>query len=283
MRKANPGTIEARPRELVDTGGVSASSRSPLYHQIYLVLRDGILAGTYKVGDLLPSEHELTRLYGVSRITAKRALAELAAAGLVSRFRGRGTTVSYKPDIPPLRASVANWLQAVSAMGRATSVEVLEFGYGPANDEEANALQLAAGAEVQRSLRVRSHEAGPFSLLTTVVPAEIGRTYVADELAATPLLDLLARAGVAAQQARQVITATLANQAVAAHLQTEVGAPLIKLQRIVHDDADRPVEYLTALYRPDRYQLEMVLTSEQTAIDFGGPLNSPSAAPGGRR
>jgi len=283
MPRTSAAPAEARPREPVDTGGVSASSRSPLYHQIYLVLRDGILSGTYQVGDLLPSEHELTRLYGVSRITAKRALAELANAGLVNRFRGRGTTVSYKPDIPPLRASVANWLQAVSAMGRATSVDVLEFGYGPANDEEAKALQIAAGAEIQRSLRVRSHEAGPFSHLTTVVPAAIGRTFGADELASTPLLALLARAGVAARQARQVITATLANQSAAQHLQTEVGAPLIKLQRIVHDDADRPVEYLTALYRPDRYQLEMVLTSEQTAIDFGGPLNSPVAVPGGRR
>src|SRR5687768_13951912 len=97
-----------------DAASVNASSRSPLYHQIYIVLRDEILAGTHKVGDLLPSENELARVYGVSRITAKRALAELARARFVSRSRGIGTVVSYKPENPPLRASVANWLQSVA-------------------------------------------------------------------------------------------------------------------------------------------------------------------------
>lgn len=272
MSKPKRSLGEGRPFETAEAGAVSASARSPLYHQIYLVLRDEIVNGTYRTGDLLPSEHELTRRYGVSRITAARALDELAEAGLVQRRRGLGTVVSFRPENPPLRASVANWLQAAVAMGRATTVDVVEFGYGPANEEEADALRLEPGAEVQRSLRVRSHELGPFSALTAVVPGVLGRTYSAPDLAGTPLLSLLGRAGVVVDRARQVITATLANQSVAALLDTEVGAPLIKLQRIVVDTEGRPVEYLTALYRSDRYQLEMVLTSAETVSELGGPL-----------
>ena len=259
--------------EAVEPTPLSGAGRSPLYHQIYMILRDGILNGTYRPGELLPSEHEITRRFGVSRITAARALDELATAGMVRRRRGHGTEVTYRPESPPLRGSVANWLQAAASMGRVTRVDVVEFGYGPANDEEADALQVEAGAEVQRSVRVRSHEAGPFSVLTAVVPGALGHTYQPAELSGSPLLSLLERAGVTVDRAQQVITATLATHPVAGLLDTEVGAALIKLQRVVVDTDGRPVEYLTALYRPDRYRLEMVLTSAETVSSLGGSVD----------
>ena len=68
--------------------------RTPLYHQIYLVLRDKIVDGVFGANDIVPGEQEVVRQFGVSRITAKRALDELAASGLVVRERGRGTRVS---------------------------------------------------------------------------------------------------------------------------------------------------------------------------------------------
>ena len=61
---------------------------TPLYHQIYLVLRNKIIDGEFVDGDLLPGEERTARSCGVSRITAKRALNELAEDGLVVRERG---------------------------------------------------------------------------------------------------------------------------------------------------------------------------------------------------
>jgi GntR family transcriptional regulator len=270
-RKQAPRLVTAT-QQLPEGAGVSASSRSPLYYQIYLILRNEITAGTYADGDILPSEFELARIYNVSRITAKRALAEIAAAGLANRFRGRGTVVTCTPHNPPLRASVENWLQSSSAMGRSTTARVLEFGYGTANAEEAAALQIDIGDTVQRSTRVRIHDNAPFSLLVTIVPEEAGLTYGAPDLETTPLLELLRRNGITVGHARQTITATLANQAHAELLSTEIGAPLLKIQRIVFSKGDKPIEYLTALYRPDRYQLDLVLSSDQTATLLQDPF-----------
>ena len=261
-------TTSSQLNSELETSRFDGSHRVPLYHQIYLILRDEVLSGARRVGDLLPSEHELVRSYNVSRITAKRALTELATAGLAHRARGRGTIVAFKPDYPPLRASVANWLKSVEAMGRSTVVDVIKFGYGGANEEEARALDIDPGDEVQRSLRARRLAEGRFSLLSTVLPGALGRTFNRRELASIPLLELMRRAGVEATRAQQVITATLANQTVARHMDTEVGAALLKVQRIVFDEDGRPVEYLTALYRPDRYQLELELTPEH-AVDLG--------------
>src|SRR5262245_35798965 len=76
---------------------VDTASPTPLYHQIYAQLRDAILSGGFANQRFLPSEQEISHQLGVSRITAKRALDELAAAGLVIREQGRGTRVNATP------------------------------------------------------------------------------------------------------------------------------------------------------------------------------------------
>src|SRR5690606_32830280 len=67
--------------------------RQPLYQQIYEQLLEDIRTGKYPPGSQLPTEKELAQAYGVSRITSKRALTELADAGLIERIRGRGSFV----------------------------------------------------------------------------------------------------------------------------------------------------------------------------------------------
>jgi GntR family transcriptional regulator len=232
---------------------------TPLYHQIFLVLRGQIVEGRFAPGDLVSGEEELARQFGVSRITARRALAELAAEGLVTRGRGRGTHVTRRNDPAPVRAGVEGLIENLLAMGLKTRVSVIAFGYEAAAPEVAAALRIDAGAEVQRAVRVRSLEAGPFSHLTTFVPADIGRKFGARELAREPLLSLLERSGVVIGSADQTMSATLADTQVGPLLEVSVGAPLLRMRRVVHDLGDRPVEYIVGLYRPDRYQFRLSL------------------------
>ncbi len=67
------------------------TSVTPLFQQIVEALRADLEAGRILPGGRLPSENELARLFRVSRITAKKALDELAYAGLVQRIQGKGT------------------------------------------------------------------------------------------------------------------------------------------------------------------------------------------------
>ncbi|MBC2595234.1 substrate-binding domain-containing protein [Ruficoccus amylovorans] len=66
------------------------------YEVIYQELQNKILSGTYAVGDRLPSESALVRMYGVSRPTAAKALQELVVSGLIERKAGSGSFVSDK-------------------------------------------------------------------------------------------------------------------------------------------------------------------------------------------
>ena len=77
------------------------------------------------------------------------------------------------------------------------------------------------------------------------------------------MLSLLERGGIQVDAANQLISATLADAEVAGHLGVEAGSALLKINRIVRDRDGRPVEYITALYRPDQYQYRMVLSRVQ--------------------
>jgi len=266
---------------------VSGALRTPLYHQIYLILRQKIVDGIYPFDGRLPGEQDLVEIYGVSRITAKRALDELAAEGLVVRERGRGTRVRYRAPTAPLRSSVEGLLENLLAMGLETEVKLIEFDYVAASEPVAVALECGPGDLVQRALRVRMIDGQPFSHLTTYVPEDIGRQFDAADLSETALLALLERSGVEVSSATQTITATLADASAATHLEVDIGAALLMVSRIVRDPSGRPIEYITALYRPDRYQYRMVLSRVhgkdrnvwETSGDGTGDRQSEGGAP----
>lgn len=69
----------------------------PQYRKLYEVLRKHILDGVYKEGDLLPSENELCRLYGMTRPTVRQSLATLATDGYIKKHQGKGSIVHNLP------------------------------------------------------------------------------------------------------------------------------------------------------------------------------------------
>ncbi|WP_137045246.1 GntR family transcriptional regulator [Pseudolabrys sp. FHR47] len=233
--------------------------------QVYLILRDRILSGAAAFGTRLATENELAALYGVSRVTVRRALGELERERLIERRRSAGTRVSYRPAPAPMTADISGVLANLADMGRRTAVKLLSYDYVPAEGAVAEALAAGPGEMLQRAVRVRSVDRMPFSYLTTHVPESLSLTFSRQELASRPLLELIDRAGVKVGHARQRISAALAGPDVAAALGVHTGSPLIELVRIVYDQKERGVEHLHALYRPDRYAFEIDLVRSGTA------------------
>jgi len=226
-------------------------------HRVYLLLRDEILRGIHARGALLPGEFRLAEQHGVSRVTIRRALDQLAAEGLIERRPGTGTTVAAPDGAAPITADFASLMPQVVRMGETTTARLLSFAYVPA--PPAVAAALGDGGRMQRAVRVRMAGGKPFSHLTTHVPEAIAQSFSEADLATTPLFRLLERSGVEVGQARQTISATLASPEVAEALDLAPGAALIALSRVVLDAQGRGVEHLDALYRPDRFRLEMTL------------------------
>lgn len=242
-------------------GRLDSSSKVPLYYQLVVILRNHIYSGELCAGARVPGEQELCCKFNVSRITAKRALNELARYGLVKRERGRGTHVVSRPPGPAVKASIDGWLENVNLMGAETKARVLEFDYVAADQDVGNMLQIDVDSEVQRSVRVRYLNEIPMSYLVTFVPADIGRQFATDDLNKHSLMHLLERAGAEVDSAQQIITATVADSVVASALKVPEGNPLLEIRRVVLDMDARPVEYIHVVYRPDLYQIEMTMQS----------------------
>jgi GntR family transcriptional regulator len=235
----------------------------PKYHRIYLVLREQLQEGRFSAG--LPGELALMQQFGVARVTVRRALAQLAREGLIAREPGRGTRpIGWATGEDGAQGAVATQLtgllENLVSMGVRTSVKVLEATLLPAAPDVARALAIAAGESVQKAVRVRSTAQGPISHITTYVPAALAQRFGARELATTPILLLLEESGVKVGRAVQRISARTADVAVAGHLDVALGTALLAVRRLIHDDQDRPVQWLHGLYRPDRYEYEMQLS-----------------------
>lgn len=243
--------------------GLSADNRVPLYHQIYLILRSKIFDGEYGPGSYLPGERELGETFNVSRITAVRALNELAAAGLVVRERGRGTRVQIVTT-----GSVARGPSTGGALDKfqrvaleedlsgkhAPKITVHQFGYTTPPPAVRAALELDAGQTVLETVRVSRFNHKPYNHLTNYLPEPVGRHVNRADLQKSSMAAVLARAGFKVSIVEERVTATLADMLLAERLDVSVGSPLIKILRLSSDEAGKPVQYFVGLYPPDRYQ-----------------------------
>lgn len=231
----------------------------PLYHQVYVLLREKILSGQWERGDFFPTEQELSKSLNVSRVTVRRALGLLADENLLRRFQGRGTLVASGVMTRPVTANIAAQLDNAISLGRQTTVELLRYEWKVPRPEIAAALGLADGADAHVTVRVRSLSGTPVSRITTVVPRPVAGSISREDLiSSTPVLALIERS-VALEEAEQAIGATLADERTSETLALPLGAPLLEVKRLVFATGHIPVMHSVALYNPDYYQYRLTL------------------------
>ncbi|MCG3161531.1 MAG: HTH-type transcriptional repressor YvoA [Acidobacteria bacterium] len=259
------------------------SSRIPLYYQLENLLREKILSGAFGAGDRLPTESDLIRDYGVSRITVRQALAALAEEGLIERRQGRGTfAAERRAQRRPFESAIhfTGSLDELIDMALDTPIRVLETTRIEADQREAELLGLQAGEPVYRFKRLRLREDNPFSLIVNYLPAEIGARITDEELSSSSLLRLLeTKLGAPLHSAKQQIMADLADPHVAGLLDVRVGAPLLSIERAVYTEEGRPVEYAHALYRSDCYNYTIYLTRDPNRKAQADKANREPARP----
>jgi GntR family transcriptional regulator len=244
-------------------GPVEFGAGVPLHRQLYLVLHDEIDRGALAPGDALPTEQTLCDQFGVSRITVRRALADLARQGYIERRQGVGSFVrKHRPaDLLPASGS---YLDGLRQTHFETEVEVVTHGTRPVPPMVADALTTSGEMLHVVRLRRERRTGEPLMVTEAWLPVELAGTLTESALRRTPLYQLLTEAGVTVQRMQHEITAEVAGPRNAQLLDTAIGAALLRVNRLAFV-AGTPHHYVSILLSPSRSRVLM----SQTASELG--------------
>ena len=249
---------------------------APLYRKVLDQLRSEIRAGVLPVGATLPSEQEIGARFAVSRITVRRAMAELAQEGLLDRGVGRVARVVA----PRLVQAIASFEDPFAALRlvRGTSVKLLSFQWQIAEGTVAQALQLDDGDQVLCFERLRSLGDTPVYHSLVYLPARIGQMIDRKALDGTSLHELLALAGLVPDAVERQMAAAPCPKALGRWLQVKTGTPTFRIERISRDADGQPLHLLIGHWPWDRFSMRL---ASSAAADGGLLTIDPLAAPAG--
>ncbi|MDI6894690.1 MAG: GntR family transcriptional regulator [Bacillota bacterium] len=224
----------------------------PLYHQIKEGLREEIEAGLYQPGDLLPPEHELCKRYGVSRITVRQAVLDLAREGLVDRKRGKGTFVC-QPKIQQDLLGFYDFTRQLEATGREQTVRVLSVERVE-SEAVATWLGLPRDEPLVRIMRLRIVDDEPLILEKTFVSARRFPGIEREDFSSTPVYYrmITERFGVALGRAVKFLEPVLVDAYASAFLGVKKGSPGLLVVRVTYAVDGTPVVVTKWLVRGDR-------------------------------
>lgn len=228
-------------------------SKLPLYDQIEMNLCELIITGQLQRGQNLPSEYELAELYGVSRLTLRKALDELVRKNWLVRKRGIGTFVCNPRtvSIAPVRMSFTEEMRAI---GRRPGSRLVHLDQAPADARVAGRLLIEEGEPVIVLTRVRTADDAPILLETSYLPARRFPGLQAEpRLVDGSLYALLAeRYAVEVVNMDQTLKPVLLSQFEAQLLEAAPGSPAIASDIVAFSDEGQPVEYSWSVTSGDK-------------------------------
>lgn len=229
----------------------------PLHAQLEEILRERIARGEWEPGGRIPSENELNRIYGVSRMTVRGVLTRMVDAGLLRRVPGKGTFVAY-PKITAVAPAYQGVREQLEALGYDTVTHVLRTEVGPAPAQVREALGLDPDEAVHHIVRVRTVDDVPVSLHHSWVPVKVAPDLTAHDVATEQLCVILAdHFGLAMALVDERLEAVEASDEQARHLRIRAGRPVLVLEDTIFDDLGRAFEHSRVAFSGDKIRLRL--------------------------
>lgn len=234
----------------------------PRYHEIEQALRTRV--ASRQPGEALPSDTMLCQEFGVSRMTARHAMQQLAQEGLVYRVPGRGTFVA-EPPTHRRANSLLSFSNETRRRGRVPSSRVLSRTLRRPTREEATRLRLKEGERVVSVRRLRLADGEPIAVESAILHGRCARVVMAADLESQSLHTALSKAGFLPSRGRATVRAEAAKGEDLRLLRLTRGDALLVEQRIILDQRGQPLEFTESRYAGGRYALDVDFEVEDTA------------------
>jgi GntR family transcriptional regulator len=233
----------------------------PLHLTISEKLRAWIASGQYSPGDQLPSEHQLMVQFGVSRITVRRAIANLSNQGLVVSRHGKGVFVKEQRKVTySLSSPLILFDEDMARQGVTNSIRNLVFKSVDAPDPVLQTLQLSeADRKVYFQKKLLLIDQAPVAVDATYILADLG-TALAKDLKRRMTFPILEQNGVAIERIEAVLASAQADYETSEYLEVPLGSSLLVYSYTAYTSNNKPVVCGEALSRGDRLCYSVVLT-----------------------
>ncbi|MDE0589164.1 GntR family transcriptional regulator [Halocynthiibacter sp. C4] len=223
----------------------------PRYQQLQRHISELIQSGKISADERLPPEREMAEIACVSRVTIRKAVAQLVADGLVEQRQGAGSYV--RKESKKLKQSLStliSFTENMSARGKTSSSEILAAGLFTPNPDEMVTLGLSGTDKVARVRRLRSAGETPMALESSSLPQDI---LPFPERVKVSLYKVLRERGQAPVRAIQRVTAVNVSGEDAELLRLPEGSAVLRIERTGYLASRRPIEFTSGLYRSDIY------------------------------
>ena len=236
---------------------------SPLYQQIKELILNGLRAGEWKPGEVIPSEMDLAARFKVSQGTVRKAIDELASENLLLRRQGKGTFVATHAE----QQVQFRFLKLVPDSGTQGSEgpaqrDIIECRRSRASADVARALLLRTGDTVLQARRVLSFGGTPIILEDIWLPAAPFKGLTAERLSnyQGPMYALFeTEFNVRMVRAEEKIRAIPATQLHEQLLRVGAGTPLLSVERVAYTYKDEPMELRRGYYRTETHHYHNTL------------------------
>ena len=255
-----PGIPEATPLGILERATpLDRRGPTPMFEQVKTILDSAIAGGELGPHQRIPSERELSVALGASRMTIRQALVEMMAEGSLYTRSGKGTYVAERKIEQPLQR-LTSFTEDIRARGSRPASRVLALALLPAPLELAVALGVRPGTELVRLRRLRLANDDPLAIETSHVAHALCPGLVDVDFSTSSLYETLTtRYGLTLRSAKQTIEASEALPDERQLLDLPRHVPVLRLHRLTFADDGRVIEFVRAVYRGDRYQLQVQL------------------------
>lgn len=233
------------------------NSPQPLHVQFENIVRGKIDNEDWQPNSIIPSENELSKIYGISRMTVRGVLNRIVAAGLLKRVPGKGTFVAEgKIESHPL--SYMGIREQLEQMGLQTTTKLLGIDTIEATSRMAKLLELQKGDHVYKLSRVRYLKSLPLSLHVSYLPKALTPHLEKRDLLGTQLCDILKhdyQHPIIRQE--ETLESVLPSTEEATILDVTVAFPLLRLENFFYTTNNIPMEYSRVVFRGDKIKIRL--------------------------
>ena len=220
---------------------------------VYEELKKKINNETYAPGQFLPSETELQQIYNVSRITVRRALADLEHDGIVKRIKGAGTKVLAKKKHSDLY-KLLGFSEDAKQNGEEVTSVILKFSIEPAPVAVAEFLKIEPNEDVYYLKRLRLLDGRIAGIFETYISQRFDFKINIDEFdSKTSLYDFYEKHNVIIGTGTETIEAIMPNSQIREELFMEKEEPIFLRQRITYSNLNVPIEFSKNYYKASRF------------------------------